>query len=110
MVDAGCGGEYPEPPRYEPICTVHQSVDYVTEASDQAKADAQLIAAVAELLDAAEWAFAYLTNPNVIEPVSLANKLIQALAKAGHDADELAECALGLRRNVVPSLSEKEDE
>ena len=56
MVDGGCGGECPEPPIYEPVCVVHQSVDFKTEASDKTKADAYLIAAAPELLKACKTA------------------------------------------------------
>lgn len=59
MVDGGCGGEYPEPPQYEPICTVHQSIDYKTEASDETKANARLIASAPDLLTSLRELLAY---------------------------------------------------
>ena len=51
-VDGGCGGEYPEPPQYDPVCQVHWCPDYKTEATDEEMANARLIAAAPELLQA----------------------------------------------------------
>lgn len=54
MVDGGCGGfgECPEPPQYEPVCCVHQSADYTTEANEEVQANARLIATAPDLLEA----------------------------------------------------------
>jgi hypothetical protein len=49
-VDGGCGGEYPEPPQYEPVCQVHWCPEYKTEATPEEMAIAKLIAAAPEML------------------------------------------------------------
>lgn len=49
-VDGGCGGDAPEPPLYEPICIVDSRK--TGEQSAQALADARLIAAAPEMLEA----------------------------------------------------------
>lgn len=51
-VDGGCGGEYPEPPQYDPVCQVHWCPEYKTEATPEAMANAKLIAAAPEMLAA----------------------------------------------------------
>lgn len=50
VVDGGCGGEYPEPPVWEPICILDQRTE--GEPNQQAQANARLIAAAPELLAA----------------------------------------------------------
>lgn len=49
-VDSGCGGPYPEPPVWEPICILDQRTE--GEPNPQAVANANLIAAAPELLEA----------------------------------------------------------
>ena len=50
VVDGGCGGEYPEPPVWEPICILDQRTE--GEPNQQAQANARLIAAAPDLLAA----------------------------------------------------------
>lgn len=54
LVDGGCGGEYPEPPRYEALCQVYLDPQFKQEASDETKANAYLMAASPDLLAALE--------------------------------------------------------
>lgn len=80
MVDPGSSGEpCPEPPTYGPVCTIHQSEDYKTEASDEVKANAHLIAAAPDMLAALKKIAEYKCDPRLLTTIRLRDVAAKAI-------------------------------
>lgn len=63
---------------------------------EESTANAELIAAAPDLLDACQAVLMYLTNVNAVGPETVAAKLIGALGKAGVPKDDLDSAAIAL--------------
>ena len=66
-------------------------------------ANAHLVAAAPELIDACEKTLAWMTNPNAYETSEVLSALIGAMSKAGYDETELDQIAIRLIRSGLPT-------